>query len=298
MMYHRMLSAILDSETLDFDLLWTQLKMDPMKPFSDKFVKDVAWEQRQEDSTDCSLHLNRLVSEWKYTMQRKPDGFVGVSRQLQIVYRRSAFAGKQRNKGKQRAAEPVDVDDPLEALVLQEELDIARAVEASLSGMEHQEASQVAHRVAHHVKQAGPSFIGSTSAVWKNLISPSDSEQSDPALAWAIQQSLLNCADKARGHVTTEADTDIDHGGDLCLEMWKSILMCQYKLDDPQSDETRQDVNEVQGKSIIEISPIIGTKEFEMNDDELNAQLTDVLQWWFGTRPAKGVDLSQTNRCL
>lgn len=35
-----------------------------------------------------------------------------------------------------------------------------------------------------------------------------------------------------------------------------------------------------------------------MNDDELDAHLVDVLQWWFGTRPARGVDVSQANRCL
>lgn len=35
-----------------------------------------------------------------------------------------------------------------------------------------------------------------------------------------------------------------------------------------------------------------------MDDDELDAHLTDVLQWWFGARPARGVDIGQTNRCL
>lgn len=35
-----------------------------------------------------------------------------------------------------------------------------------------------------------------------------------------------------------------------------------------------------------------------MNDDELDTHLADVLQWWFGARPPRGVDVDQTNRCL
>lgn len=55
---------------------------------------------------------------------------------------------------------------------------------------------------------------------------------------------------------------------------------------------------QVQEEITLNISPIIGTKEFKMNDDELDTCIADVLQWWFGARPARGVDVGQTNRCL
>jgi len=190
---------------------------------------------------------------------------MGISQQLQLVYRRSVNAGKQQEKGKH-----VDIDDPLEALVLQEELDLACAIEESLSEMGHQEAAQVARHVAQNVKQIGPSSVGCTSAVWKDLISPSKSEQSNPALAWAIQQSLLTNARKALANSQQASAT--------------------YVAD--------ASVEQVQGGSTSDISPIIGTKEFKMNDDELDAHIADILQWWLGARPPRGVDLSQTNRCF
>ena len=205
MMYHRMLSSLLEPEAFDFDLLWNRLNLDPTKPLSARFLKDIHWEQRQLDPTDCNVHLNRLVSEWICTVQRKCAGLIGISQQLQIIYRQSVFAGKQRDKGKQKATEAVDLDDPLEALALQEELDLSRAIEESLSEMGHQEAGQVAHHVAQNVKQVGPSSVGCTSAVWKDL---------DPTLAWAIQQSLLTCAHKAHAQVPANKlqQADATHG--------------------------------------------------------------------------------------
>ncbi|KAH0838104.1 exonuclease V a 5' deoxyribonuclease-domain-containing protein [Lanmaoa asiatica] len=277
MMYYRMLSSLLEPEAFDFDLLWSRLNLNSTKPFSSQFLEDIVWEQRRVDSADRNVHLNRLVSEWISTVQRKRPGLAGVSQQLQIVYRRSVFAGKQREKEMHKATEAVDVDDPLQALVLQEELDLARAIEESLSKMGHEEADQVARHVAQNVKQAGPSSVGRSSAVWKDLISPLDSGQTDPALAWAIQQSLLNCAHEAcvqmPANKSYEADTK--HG-------------------DHPSDEIKPTVNE----TTVDISPIIGVKEFRMNDDELDTHLSDVLQWWFGARPSRGVDVSQTNRCF
>lgn len=49
---------------------------------------------------------------------------------------------------------------------------------------------------------------------------------------------------------------------------------------------------------IVNMSPIIGTKEFKMDDVELDAHVADALLWWFGARPPRGVNVGQTNRCL
>lgn len=198
MMYHRMLSSLLEPEAFDFDLLWSRLNLDPTKLFSTQFLKDIVWEQRQVDPTDCNVHLNRLVSEWIATVQRQRPTLIGVSQRLQIVYRRSVFVEKRRGKGKHKATETVDVDDSLEALVLQEELDLARAIEESVCEMGHGEAGQVAHRVAQNVKQVG------TSSGWKVLTG-----QTDPTLAWAIQQSVLTCVH--------EAHRLLGDGGNPCL---------------------------------------------------------------------------------
>ncbi|KAJ7638348.1 exonuclease V [Roridomyces roridus] len=42
---------------------------------------------------------------------------------------------------------------------------------------------------------------------------------------------------------------------------------------------------------------IIGTKEFPNNDAMLDEFLDSALQWWQGTRKARGVSVRQTNRC-
>ncbi|KAF8560133.1 hypothetical protein OG21DRAFT_1492534 [Imleria badia] len=280
MMYHRMLSSVLKPEAFDFDLLWSRLNLNPTEPFSSQFLKDIHWEERQVDPADCNVHLNRLVSEWISTVQRKSAGLIGISQQLQIVYCRSVYAGK-RDKEKYKATETVHMDDPLEALVNQEELDLARAIELSLIEMGQQDAGHVAHLVAQNVKQVGLSSVGRTSAVWKDLVSPLDSGKTDPAVAWAIQQSLLTCARKAHAQVPANK------------------LLAEAH-DDPLFDETKPVVTkeQVQEGTTLDISPIIGKKEFKMNDDELDARIADVLQWWFGARPARGVDVGQTNRCF
>ena len=172
MLYHRMLSTLLAPEAFDFALLWTRLGLDPTKPFSPQFLKDIAC------TADGHVHLNYLVSEWTSTVQRHRPHILGVSQHLQLVYRRSP-----QDTGKQKASEPADIEDPLDALVLQEELELALAIEQSLSDIAHQATGQVARHV-------GPSSPGRTAAI----VSPSDP---DPTLACALQQSLLDCAHKA-----------------------------------------------------------------------------------------------------
>jgi exonuclease V len=46
------------------------------------------------------------------------------------------------------------------------------------------------------------------------------------------------------------------------------------------------------------LSMILGTKKFLMDNSRLDAHLEDVLQWWFGIRPPRGVELAQSGRCL
>lgn len=45
-------------------------------------------------------------------------------------------------------------------------------------------------------------------------------------------------------------------------------------------------------------SDIIGTKTFAADDALLDAHLTDVLEWWHGVRPPRGVEVNLARRCL
>jgi hypothetical protein len=42
---------------------------------------------------------------------------------------------------------------------------------------------------------------------------------------------------------------------------------------------------------------VIGTKEFDIDDEFLDKYLTDVFRWWNGQRLPRGVPVSLTNRC-
>jgi len=44
-------------------------------------------------------------------------------------------------------------------------------------------------------------------------------------------------------------------------------------------------------------SRIIGTKEFNMDDRILDVHIESTLQWWYGLRPPKGVEVEHENRC-
>lgn len=50
-------------------------------------------------------------------------------------------------------------------------------------------------------------------------------------------------------------------------------------------------------EDISGLSTILGIKKFLMDEDRLDAHLRDVLQWWLGFRPPRGVELAQSSRC-
>jgi exonuclease V len=226
MLYHRMLSSVLAPETFDFEVLWERLNLDPTKPFSDRFLQDLKWGNRMNN--DCHVDLNCLVAEWTSTVhseRTRGSRLTGVSPELQIVYRRSVFAGK----GKGKARETVDIDDPLEALAFQEELDIARGIEESLRQICHDrdEASRLAQVVAQNVKQARSSDVG---VAWKQVVNPSGSEQEDYDLAWAIQQSLLSCADNARAQISKSVLSLERERGPGRVSMFRDLHLVTIRL--------------------------------------------------------------------
>jgi exonuclease V len=58
------------------------------------------------------------------------------------------------------------------------------------------------------------------------------------------------------------------------------------------------DAPEVQSPPAPEESVIIGTMEFPLDEQFLNSYVADVLRWWHGRRPPKGVEVELSRRCL
>ncbi len=48
---------------------------------------------------------------------------------------------------------------------------------------------------------------------------------------------------------------------------------------------------------VVDLYRVIGTKEFNLDDDFLDDYLTSVLDWWMGRRAPRGVSETQTRRC-
>ncbi|KIJ66183.1 hypothetical protein HYDPIDRAFT_128779 [Hydnomerulius pinastri MD-312] len=292
MLYHRMLSSVLAPEAFDFDHFWRRMNLKPTKPFSDQFLKDIKWSSLADTTFDEDLRvdLERLVAVWISTVHSERTErahLKGINPELQIVYRKSLGATKGKGKGKDKGKgkETAETEDPLEALALQEELDLARAIEQSLRHIGHEEgeAINLSQLVAQNVKQAGSSNSGGASAAWKQLVNPSGAEQEDSELAWAIQQSLLSCAQNARDQAA--GTSSVPHGD--AANSGPSSSRSRSPTLEPESEGEEHTT-----------SDIIGTKEFLMNDGQLDTHLANVLEWWLGTRPARGVEVAQSNRCF
>ncbi|KAG0702735.1 exonuclease V a 5' deoxyribonuclease-domain-containing protein [Suillus ampliporus] len=67
---------------------------------------------------------------------------------------------------------------------------------------------------------------------------------------------------------------------------WATGLLPDRNGDSPDEEDTSG------------LSTILGTRRFLMDDNRLDAHLEDVLRWWFGIRPPRGVELAQSSRCF
>ncbi|KAH7886022.1 exonuclease V a 5' deoxyribonuclease-domain-containing protein [Phlebopus sp. FC_14] len=280
MLYHRMLSSVLAPETFNFEVLWARMNLDPAKPFSERFIQDIRWRERTDTGHGNShVDLQCLLAVWVSTVhsERMEEGLLmGVNPELQLVYRCPSDRVKQNRR--KRAVDCSELDDPLDILELQDELNLSQAIEESLRqlGQDETEVSTVTRAVAQSIKQ-GHSDSGEP-IKWRELVRPAGLGQDDTGLAWAIERSLLSCAQNVRDQVSEN----------LSREVHDQSSEAPPSATDAHSED----------QTISAVSPIIGVKKFMMDDYQLDSYLDDVLQWWHGARPARGVDIAQSNRCF
>ncbi|KAF8226303.1 hypothetical protein L208DRAFT_1302667 [Tricholoma matsutake] len=123
MLYYRLLKDLISSSpAFDFDYLWKRLKLKSSEVFSTKFLVQAGLIAETE-----SFHmvcLDDLARAWTDLVQQL--GVCEVDPSLEIIYRSRPGSPKQKhkNKGEVKAQEPI---------LTQEDLDLARAIEASLS---------------------------------------------------------------------------------------------------------------------------------------------------------------------
>ncbi|KAG5645332.1 hypothetical protein DXG03_006394 [Asterophora parasitica] len=126
MLYHRLLSELIStSPPFDFTSLWRRLDLNPAAAFSTAFLVQSGLTSENEQWT--SSCLNDLVQSWFQTVEALDIS--GVDTALKIVYRAQP-QGHRRNFKSRRGSGKTN--KPQSSLAAQEDLDLARAIEASL----------------------------------------------------------------------------------------------------------------------------------------------------------------------
>ena len=206
MLYHRLFSSAISIDPLnqfDFEALWKRLKLNPTRPFTDRFMNQT---RKVLGNDEYNIGFNCLDGLTRLWRERVLDLDVsGVDETLQLIYRTQPKAGKKgKSKGKAKAIDP---------LISQEELDLARAIEESLKGTsgdlvrtgDHQFALSVAECMKQSQFDAAvPSDEGSrdlglfTGGAAEDSGLP-DELASDSDLLWVLQESILDQAKHAYG---------------------------------------------------------------------------------------------------
>lgn len=281
MLYHRMLSSLLTPGMVDFDFLWSLMNLDPNRRFSHTFVRDIGWADATSNE-EVYMDLNSLVSEWVVIAHREKieqGRMKGVNAELQLVYRRALDQTESLDNGNRRK-EYVELNDPLQALASEEQLVVARAIAEKLpeSCVEEEGAISIANAIAEKIKLPCPPEH--YPSAWSQLVS-AGSDQENVALQWAIQESLLSCAEKARTAWYISQNEPVVKGNDPS----NMSVFAETKRQGQNSD-------------VSKMSPIIGTRKFLMDDSLLDSHLDDILQWWMGSRKPRGVAVAHTYRCF
>ncbi|KAG1839232.1 exonuclease V a 5' deoxyribonuclease-domain-containing protein [Suillus subalutaceus] len=290
MLYHRLLSPLLSPETFDFDALWAKQSVKPHRSFSREFVEDIGLLTKDDKDLPFHVDLSSMVAAWVsvvHSARSSGERLRGVHPELQIIYRKAGVKKDSVHDRKQKAkTDEMAVDNPPGRLAPQEELDIARAVEESLRppAQDAGEAStsrpadqSIETASAQSEKLSNDEVIDLTSPVGEN-----------PEPTLVVQDSL-------------PADTcdNPDFNPQSIAMKGLEATPVADELTDLEDNGTLPDRN---GDFLVEedtsgLSTILGTRKFFMDEDRLDAHLTDVLRWWFGFRPPRGVELAQSNRC-
>ncbi|KAG2345188.1 hypothetical protein BDR05DRAFT_930426 [Suillus weaverae] len=290
MLYHRLLSPLLSPETFDFDALWAKQFVNPHRPFSRQFVKDIGLLTRDEKDLSFHVDLSSMVAAWVsvvHSARSSGEQLRGINSELQIIYRKAGVE-KDSVHDRNQKAKPDEkaVDNPPGRLALQEELDIARAIEESLSqpGQGAGEAS-AAQAADHSIEIA---YAQSEELPINEVIDLTGLVRENPEPTLVVQ-----------GSSTAGTWDNPDFNPQSIVMKDLEATPAADKLTNLEENGTlpgRNDDSLVE-EDISGLSTILGTRKFFMDENRLDAHLRDVLQWWFGFRPPRGVELAQSSRC-
>ncbi|KAG2160007.1 exonuclease V a 5' deoxyribonuclease-domain-containing protein [Suillus bovinus] len=286
MLYHRLLSPLLSPETFDFDVLWAKQVVDPHRSFSKNFVEDIGLLTR--DQTDLPFHvdLNSMVAAWVsvvHSARSSGERLRGIHSELQIIYRKAGVNKDSVHDRKQKAeSNEMAVDNPPRSSS-QEELDLARAIEESLRPPDQDAGEASTSQPANHNSKI-ICAASSEELLIDEVIDPTSTVRENPEPISVVRGSLpaATCDNPDRN---AQSITTKDLAADKLTDLRENWTLPDQNGDSPVEEDTSG------------LSTILGTRKFFMDENRLDAYLRDVLQWWFGFRLPRGVELAQSGRC-
>ena len=261
MLYHHLLSALL-SPTFSFSAFWKKVEVDPFAQFSDAFLMQSGLRRQAGEnvvlaSAECLDDLTDLWHSTVHSLQVQ-----GVSPALEIVYRTQPKRQLKLSAVAPEASRPTSLNDGFGIVADREARDLALAIEASRKGFED-----------------------------------------DPDLQRALAESLRDVMPKndSEAELTNVSDTQFS-SCEVTEQLSDKPNIPWYArsttADSSQSESVERDLQMGKRKEPQPETPgVIGRKIFAFDEAALHAYVQDVLQWWRGERPPRGVDLEHVRRC-
>jgi exonuclease V len=266
MLYHHLLSALI-SPTFSFSAFWEKVQVDPLAQFSDEFLIQSGL-ARQADgnvvlaSAECLDDLTDLWHSTVHSLEVK-----GVSPTLEIVYRTQPKRTRQTRLNESFG----NVADP-------EARELALAIGASRR--EFEDDPDLQRALAESLQDVMPKkdseaelTDGKNPVADTQLPSRQVTEQlsDEPHIPWYAQSAATE---------STQSDN---------VERDQQIGDWSTAEQGTRAGKRKERRPETPG--------VIGRKSFAFDEAVLHAYVQDVLQWWRGERPPRGVDFEHTRRC-
>jgi exonuclease V len=274
MLYHHLLSALL-SPTFSFSAFWEKVRVDPFAQFSDVFLMQSGL-ARQTDgnvvlaSAECLDDLTDLFHSTVRSLQVQ-----GVSPTLEIVYRTQP---KRSSAAAPEVPRATILNDSLGNVVSQEARDLALAIEASRR--EFEDDPELQRALAESLRDVVPKKDSEAELTdSKNPVADTRFPSRQVTEQLSDKPDIPRYARDAATESTQSENVEIDQ--QMGERSTAKLGTRAGKRKEPQPETPR----------------VIGRKSFAFDEAVLHAYVQDVLQWWRGERPPRGVDLEHTRRC-
>ncbi|TFY69202.1 hypothetical protein EVJ58_g550 [Rhodofomes roseus] len=271
MLYHRLLSSLLRSPPSPRSQNSPQPSTDTFPPPIDfpAIWKRLGLDPQRTFSAafmrDTGLQaikcLDDLVAAWYHAVSAL--NVSGVDRTLTLVYRLQPSHS-------QKAKAAFD----------QEAVDLARAIEASLNEAPRAWAGgdeQLAKAITENIK--GATLEGGRDAFAEAV--------------GAVPDTLTPSAEELdEGEKTPRREATV------ALDSEEKPSDSRETSKQPQESDSDGEGMQITAAELDVEARILGSKEFAVDDKMLDDYLDNILQWWLGQRPPRGVDIELTRRCL